>query len=189
MTERLPPLDLASLDPAQRKAADALIAGPRKAVIGPFIPLLRSPDLLDQLQRVGEYLRFRTSVPAKLNEFAICLASRHVTNQFEWAIHHALAVKAGIAPAALEAVATGKPPAGLAPDEQAVYDFCSELLATNGVRDATYARAKALLAEQGVVDLVALLGYFATVGWVMNVAGTPPPAGTATAPLPPLARP
>lgn len=188
MTERLPPLDMASLDPAQRKAADALIAGPRKAVIGPFIALLRSPDLMDQLQRVGEYLRFRTSVPAKLNEFAICLASRHVANQFEWAIHHSHAVKAGVAPAALEAVAAGRRPAALPGDEQTVYDFCTELLATNGVSDATYARAKELLAEKGVVDLVALLGYFATVGWVMNVAGTPPPAGTTVAPLPPPTR-
>jgi 4-carboxymuconolactone decarboxylase len=177
-----------SLDAAQRAAAEALIAGPRKAVIGPFIALLRSPDLMDKLQRVGEYLRFRTSVPAKLNEFAICLASRHFTNQFEWAVHHGHALKAGIDRATLDAVAQGRRPARMPKDVETVHDFCTELFETNGVSDANYSRAKALLGERGVIDLVGLLGYFATVAWVMNVAGTPPPADAAVAPLAPLTR-
>jgi 4-carboxymuconolactone decarboxylase len=188
MTDRLPPLAMDALDPAQRTAAQALIAGPRKAVIGPFIALLRSPDLMDQMQRVGEYLRFRTALPARLNELAICMAARHVTNQFEWAVHHAYAIREGIAPAVLEAIATGRHPEPRPDDEAVVCALCAELLATNGVSDAVYGRARALLGEQGVIDLVAVLGYFVSVGWIMNVAGTPPPAGATVTPLAAIGR-
>ena len=175
MKDRLPPMDPAGMSEAQRKAAAELIAGPRKAVIGPFIPLLRSPELMDRMQRVGEYLRFGTSVPAKLNELAILVTARHVTNQFEWVVHHPHAIKAGVAPTALDALARGERPRGLPDDEAVVVDFCRELLSTHQVRDETFARAVALLGEQGVVDLMGTVGYFFAICVMMNAAGTPPP--------------
>src|SRR6187402_41219 len=183
MKDRMPPLAASQMDDAQRKAADALIAGPRKGVFGPFIPLMRSPELLDRLQRVGEYLRFGSSVPQKLNEFAMCVTARHWTNQFEWAVHYPLAMKAGVAKATLDAIAEGRRPDTMAEDEMLVHDFLAELFATHGVCDASYGRARDSLGERGVIDLVGLAGYFATVCMVMNVAHTPPPASD----VPPLA--
>lgn len=175
MKDRMPPLDRNGLDDAQRKAAADLAAGPRKGVFGPFIPLLRSPELMDRMQRVGEYLRFGSSVPAKLNELAMCLTARHTTNQFEWAVHHAGAEKAGVARATLLAIAEGRHPEGLPEDEALVHAFVAELLARHGVSDATYARALDRFGERGVIDLTALVGYFLAVCLVMNVAHTPAP--------------
>ena len=185
MNDRMPPLDAGTMTEAQRKAAEALAAGPRKGVFGPFIPLLRSPELMDRLQRVGEYLRFGSSVPAKLNEFAMCITARHWTNQFEWAVHHPLALKAGVSAATLEALSQSRRPSSMAEDEALVHDFLAELFANHGVSDATYARVREALGEQGVIDLVGLVGYFATVCMVMNVARTPPPKSE-VAPLQPL---
>src|SRR6185436_5563606 len=99
---------------------------------------MRNPELMDRLQRVGEYLRFGSSVPGKLNEFAMCVVARHWTNQFEWAVHYPLAAKAGVARSTLDALAEGARPDAMAPDEAIVHDFLAELLATRGVSDATY---------------------------------------------------
>jgi 4-carboxymuconolactone decarboxylase len=183
MKDRMPPLPPSQMDDAQRRAAEALIAGPRKGVFGPFIPLMRSPELLDRLQRVGEYLRFGSSVPPKLNEFAMCVVARHWTNQFEWAVHYPLALKAGVAKATLDALAEGRRPDTMAGDETLVHDFLAELLDSHGVCDATFGRASDSFGERGVIDLVGLAGYFAAVCMVMNVAHTPAPASD----VPPLA--
>lgn len=187
MIDRMPPLDSSAMNDAQKKAAAELAAGPRKGVFGPFIPLLRSPDLMDRLQRVGEYLRFDNAIPAKLNEFAILITARHVTNQFEWVVHYPLALKAGVSKETLDAVAAGTPPSAMAEDEALVHAFVSELLASHLVSDATYAAAVERFGEQGVVDLVGTVGYFHAICLVMNVAGTPPPAGGAAL-LQPLIR-
>ena len=176
MIERMPPLDAAKMSEAQQKAAAALIAGPRKGVFGPFIALMRSPELLDRMQRVGEYLRFGSTMPQRLNELAILITARHVTNQFEWALHHPLALKAGVARATLDAVEARKRPDAMAADEAVLHDFVVELLRTSAVSDATYALALSNFGEAGVVDLTATVGYFVTVCLVMNVAGTPAPA-------------
>jgi 4-carboxymuconolactone decarboxylase len=182
MTDRLPPMDPANMNDAQKNAAAALTAGPRKGVFGPFVALMRSPELMDRLQRVGEYLRFNNTIPAKLNEFAMLITARHVTNQFEWVVHYPLAVKAGVAKETVDALAAKRRPGTMAPDEAVVYDFCAEMLATSFVSDATYARAVARFGEQGVVDLVGTVGYFIAICLMMNVAGTPPPASD----VPPL---
>jgi len=171
--ERMPPIGNERMTPEQRTAADALIAGPRKAVFGPFVPLLRNPALMDRVGAVGEALRYRGTLPDALRELAICIAARHVSNQFEWLMHKPLAAKAGVSGAALDAIATGRQPRGLPPEQATVADFAQELLLRNGVSDATYAEATALLGEAGVVELVTLLGYFVMVSWVMNVARTP----------------
>jgi len=185
MIDRMPPLAEGEMSDAQRQAAAALIAGPRKGVFGPFIPLMRSPELMDRLQRVGEYLRFDSTVPARLNELAMCIVARHWSNQFEWAVHYPLAAKAGVAHEALDAIAQGRRPEAMAVDEALVHDFLGELLANHGVSEPTYGRAVAALGEQGLIDLVGLAGYFAALCMVMNVAHTPAPKGDVAA-LPPL---
>jgi 4-carboxymuconolactone decarboxylase len=175
--ERLPLPAEADMTSAQREAAQALINGPRKGVYGPFLPLLRSPVLLDRVARTGEYLRFDSVLEARVRELATCAVARHVGNQFEWVMHAPLAVKAGVSAAAIEALRVGARPTTLAADEEIALDFTRELLATNGVSDPTYARALQQFGEQGVVELATLIGYFAMVSWVMNVARTPAQAG------------
>jgi 4-carboxymuconolactone decarboxylase len=181
MIDRMPPLEPAAMDEAQARAAAALIAGPRKAVVGPFIALLRSPELLDRMQRVGEYLRFGSPMPRKLAELAMLVTARHVSNAFEWAVHYPLALKEGVSRETLDAINARLRPDAMAADEEIVHDFCRELLATHSVCDATYARAMDLLGEKGLVDLVGTVGYFISVCLVMNAAGTPAPESDAPA--------
>lgn len=188
MTMRLPPMEMRDMNDAQRSAAEALIAGPRKAVAGPFIALLRSPELLDRMQRVGEYLRFRNAIPQKLVELAILVTARHVDNAFEWILHQPLARKEGLGEEAIEAINERRRPGSMTPDEAAVHDFVREMLETSFVGDATYARVLERFGEQGVVDLTGTVGYFVAVCYVMNVAGTPPPSEAHAVPLAPIRR-
>jgi 4-carboxymuconolactone decarboxylase len=178
-TERLPMPDAAAMSADQRAAAQALIASPRKGVYGPFLPLLRSPALLDRMAKVGEYLRFESVLDARIRELATCAVARHVSNQFEWKMHAPLARQAGVAEATIEALRAGARPRQLPADEEAALDFVRELLATHGISDPTYAAALAAFGEQGLVELTTLIGYFATVSWLMNVARTPAQATAA----------
>jgi 4-carboxymuconolactone decarboxylase len=162
-----------AMSAAQREAADALIAGPRKAVFGPFIPLMRSPELMSRVGQVGEYLRFDSVLDVRIRELAMCLVARHVSNQFEWLMHAPLALKAGVPQASLDAIAEGRYPRSVAADEAAAVDLVTELLQHHGVGDSSYAAALGVFGEQGVVELTTLVGYFAMVCWVMNVARTP----------------
>jgi 4-carboxymuconolactone decarboxylase len=184
--ERMPPIPDDAMNDVQRAAADALRAGPRKGVKGPFIPLMRSPELMSRLQRVGEYLRFDNSLPPRLSEFATLIVSRAWTQQFEWAVHVPLALKAGTSQATIDALREGHRPGDMSDDEALVYDFCVELAAHCGVSDARYAACVGRLGEQGVVDLVGLVGYFTMISMVLNVAGTPPEPAPGVAALPPL---
>ena len=181
--DRMPPLERAAMNEAQRKVADELAAGPRGGVKGPFIPLLRSPELMDRLQKVGEYLRFQSSLDPRIGEFAMLVVSRQWTQQFEWAVHVPLALKAGVNAQAVQSLAEGRRPAALASDEAVVYDFCDELERNRGVSDATYRQALEQFGERGVMDLVGLVGYFTAVSMVLNVAHTPAPKSE----VPPLA--
>ncbi|MBT0963969.1 carboxymuconolactone decarboxylase family protein [Denitromonas iodatirespirans] len=181
--ERLPMPPLETLDAAQRAAAQALIDGPRGAVIGPFIPLLRSPVLMTRLGEVGAALRFDSVLPKAVGEFVMAAVARHTGNQFEWLAHAPQAIAAGVPAAAIEALGQGARPSGLEAAHALAYDFASEVLHHHGVCDATYAAALACWGEQGVVELTALIGYFSTVCWVMNVARTPAPAAAGVAPL------
>jgi 4-carboxymuconolactone decarboxylase len=181
--ERMPAIPAEQMDERQCAAAQELIAGPRGAVFGPFIPLLRSPELMQRLQKVGEYLRFESALDSRISEFVILIVARHWTQQFEWRMHHPLALKAGIDPAVLDALAEGRRPAGMKQDEQAAYELCSELLHTHGVSDTTYRNALTAFGERGVIDMVGLAGYFATVSMIMNTAHTPPLPSASAAPL------
>jgi len=182
--ERMPLPPMESMTPEQKAAAQALIDGPRKGVYGPFLPLMRSPVLLDRVARVGEYLRFESVLDARIRELVTAAAARHVGNQFEWHMHAPLAVKAGVDAGAIDALRQGaRPAAGLKEDEALALDFALELLRTNGSSEPTYERAVRSFGENGVVELTTLIGYFVMVNWLMNVAHTPAMA-SAGAPLP-----
>jgi 4-carboxymuconolactone decarboxylase len=184
--ERMPPMDPEGMDDAQKAAAQEMITGPRGAVKGPFIPMLRSPELMNRLQKVGEYLRFQSSLDTRLNEFVMLITARHLTNQFEWRVHYPLALKAGVKAEVLDALAEGRRPSGMAADEEIAYDVCDELFRTHGVCDTTYRRAMESFGERGVIDMVGLVGYFTTVSLIMNVARTPAEPGTSVEPLAPF---
>jgi 4-carboxymuconolactone decarboxylase len=184
--ERMPPLSPDKMNAAQRKAADELAAGPRGGVKGPFVPLLRSPELMDRLQKVGEYLRFRSSLEARISEFIMLIVAREWTQHFEWCVHVPLGRKADLADGLIAALAERRRPKGMREDEEIVYDFCDELLRARGVSDTTYRSAVEKFGEAGVIDIVAVAGYFTTVSMVMNVAHTPPPEDASVAPLLPL---
>ena len=181
--ERMPALPMEAMDEAQKQAAEELIAGPRGAVFGPFIPLMRSPELMNRLQKVGEYLRYQSALDTRINEFVMLIISRQWTQQFEWCMHYPLAIKAGMQASVLDALAEGRRPTGMAEDEEVAYEVCDELARTHGVSDETYRRAVAVFGERGVIDMLGLAGYFTTVSMVMNVARTPPQKDAVATPL------
>jgi 4-carboxymuconolactone decarboxylase len=184
--DRLPPLPPSEWTAEQARYAQEVIDGPRKALISPFVPLLRSPELMGHAQRMGEYLRYRSQLGMRLSEFAILITARHWTQQVEWAIHAPIALQHGISPDTVEALRVGRLPRELPADEAAVHGFCIELLEHHSVCDATWAEAVGLFGEAGVMDLIGITGYYAFLSMVMNAARTTVPASTA-APLPPFA--
>jgi 4-carboxymuconolactone decarboxylase len=186
--ERMPALPMDAMDDAQRAAAQELINGPRGAVFGPFIPLMRSPELMNRLQKVGEYIRFQSALDTRINEWVMLIVSRQWTQQFEWCMHYPLALKAGMKQEVLDALAEGRRPKGMAEDEEIAYDLCDELARTHGVSDETYRLAVEKFGERGVIDMVGLAGYFTTVSMIMNVARTPPQKETTVTPLSPFPR-
>jgi 4-carboxymuconolactone decarboxylase len=179
--ERFPEIPLDRMTPEQRQVADAITSGPRGRMTGPFNAWLRDPALADRLQKVGEHVRFKSVLPARLNEFAILITARAWTSQYEWYAHHPLALKAGLDPAVAAALADGQPPRGMKSDEAIVYAFCTELHRDKRVSDATYRSALDAFGETGVMDLVGVSGYYVTVSMTLNVAQVMPPPG---APLP-----
>ena len=179
MTRRFKELQQVEMTEAQRKAYEGIISGPRGGARGPFNALLRSPDLADRVQRVGEYVRFKSSLPARLNELAIIIVARYWTAQYEWYAHRRLALEAGLDPKIADAIAERKRPAAMKEDEAAVYDFCTELHEKKSVSDPTYATAVRLFGEQGVVDLIGASGYYTLVSMVLNVDRHPLPEGVA----------
>lgn len=184
--DRLPPIPASDWTPEQQRLAQPIIDGPRGALISPFVPLLRSPELMDHAQRMGEYLRFRSRIGLRLSELAICITARQWSQQVEWAIHAPIAEREGIAPQALADIAQGRAPTALQPDEAVIYAFCTELHRNHGVSDTTWAQAVALWGEAGVIDLVGVNGYYTFLSMVMNSARTTVPPSSAS-PLPPLA--
>lgn len=175
MKDRFGPLAPHQMNEAQRAAAQAIIDGPRGAVYGPFVPLLRSPELMECAQRMGEYLRYRSAMGTRLSEMAILVTAREWDQRVEWAIHAPIAEQAGIAPEVIHAIAHRTRPCKMAPDEAAVYDFCLELHQHKRISDDTYASALSLFGEQGVIDLMGINGYYTLLAMVMNGAQTAVP--------------
>lgn len=175
--ERMTKLAPENMTEAQRKAAAELASGPRGEVRGPFNVLLRSPELMSPLQKVGEYLRFRCQLDRRIAEMATLIAARHWTQVYEWNAHHPLALKAGLKPEVAQAIAEGRRPIGMAVDEEIVYDVLTEALQNKSVSDVTYERGIRQFGEQNLVDLLAIAGYYAMLAMLLNVARTPLPEG------------
>lgn len=172
-----------AMTPEQRRMADAILAGPRGSLRGPFPVLIHSPVMGDIAQRLGAYVRFESVLPAPLRELAILCVARHWTAQYEWYAHRELALKAGLDPAIIDAIAAGRVPV-LDSDQRAIYDFATELLTRKQVGDAAFAGVEDRFGAQAVVDLIATLGYYGLVAMTLNVNRTALPAGAT--PLAPL---
>jgi 4-carboxymuconolactone decarboxylase len=174
--ERMPELALDKMTPAQRTVAESIMSGPRKGMSGPFNAWLRSPELADRLQKVGEYVRFNTSLDKRLNEMAIIMTAQYWGSQYEWYAHAPLAIKAGLDPEIVAALGAGNKPEKMKDDEAIVWEFTTQLRRDHHVDDAIYAKAVETFGENGVIDLVAVNGYYDVVSMTLNVSHVSPPA-------------
>jgi 4-carboxymuconolactone decarboxylase len=184
---RLAQLAMEQLDDAQRPLAEQVMKVSSLGLGGPYNVMLRSPEMGQHMFDLLGYLRFHTSVPTRLNEFAILIQGRLWTSQVEWIAHYPLAIKAGLSESVAEDLRQGQRPAAMKPDEAVVYDFCMELSTKHAVSDATWKRARAIFTDQQIADLIAVSGTYVTVAMMLNATQAALPEGK-TAPLPPLAR-
>ena len=159
MTPRLPPVDPDRLTADQQRVYQT-IAGSRGRVAGPFAALLVSPELADRVQHLGAFIRYGSSLAPDLTELAILVIARAVNSPFEWTAHEPHALRAGVTPAAVEAVRAGNRPDDMAEDAAAVHDYTRELTERGDVVDATYDAARDALGDVGVVELTVLIGYY-----------------------------
>jgi 4-carboxymuconolactone decarboxylase len=177
-TDRLPPIAPTQWTSAQRDCAQEIIDGPRKALVEPFIPMLRSPELCTHAQRLGEYLRYRSVIGLQLSELAILVTARYWSQQVEWSIHAPIAIREGIPEAVVTAIANGHDPAFEDQNQALVWTFSRQILAYQSVDESTWSRAVDAFGEQGAVDLLGVVGYYTMLSIVMNGSQTPPPAGS-----------
>ena len=166
-----------TLTDAQRPLADQIMKISRVGIGGPYNALLRSPVMAQRMYDLLDYLRWNSSLPMRLNEFAILIIGRQWRSQVEWFAHGPLAEKAGLSPQLIAELKANKRPSNMAADEAAVYDFVTELTTKHQVSDETFARAKKLLGEQQVVDLTAVAGTYITVAMLLAMAEETVPAG------------
>ena len=174
---RFPQLTMAGLNDQQRPLGEAIMKISKVGIAGPYNPMLRSPVFGQRMFDLLAYLRWETSVPLRLNEFAILIIGRQWRSQVEWFAHGPLAEKAGLSPQIIAELKANKRPSNMAADEAAVYDFVTELTTKRQVSDETFARAKKLLGEQQVVDLTAVAGTYITVAMLLAMAEENVPPG------------
>jgi 4-carboxymuconolactone decarboxylase len=184
MAQRFPRLTLEEMNPAQRKVAAEITAGPRGEVRGPFIALLHNPELAASLQELGEHLRWKGKLPPRLKELAVLVTARRWTCQHEWVMHSRLALEGGLAKETVEAIAAQREPGDLAEDEKAVYDFSRELHATGRASDQSFKTIRDRFGLDGALELIALNGYYTLMAMVLNSAELSLP-GDADPPLKP----
>ena len=170
------------LTPEQRRVYDAVVRT-RGKLHGPLRAALHNPELADRWQQLGELLRFRTSLPPRLSELAILVTARHFDCQFEWYAHEPPALAGGLTPEVLDAIRHDRRPEFANQDEALIYDYSRELQETHFVSEATYQAVLAHVGVPSIVELTALLGYYAMVAMTLNAHEIPLPPDTAK-PLP-----
>jgi 4-carboxymuconolactone decarboxylase len=179
--DRMPPISADKLTAAQKKAIEEFKQVRGNDISGPFVPLLRSPEVMTRARAMGDYLRFKSALPPRLSEFVILLTARQWTQNYEWHAHAPLALKGGLKEEIVAAIAEGRRPAQMAKDEQALYELVDELHRNQSVSDTTYANALAAVGEQGLIDAVAIVGQYTMLAMVLNTARTSLPPGATPA--------
>jgi 4-carboxymuconolactone decarboxylase len=177
--DRMPPIPADKYTDAQKKAAEEFSGGRGYEVRGPFVPLIRSPEVMLRAKAMGDHLRFKSALAPRLSEMIILITAREWTQQYEWVAHHDIAIKAGLRNDIADAIADGRRPVGMAEDEEAAYDMSIEIQRTKRVSDPTWNKAVAKFGEQGVIDLLGINGYYTFLAMAMNAARTGLPAGVA----------
>ena len=180
----MPPIPREQWTDDQRDAAAQFADLRGQEVFGPFAVMLRSPEVLLRAAAMGDYMRYKTSLPKALNEMIILLTARHWSQQFEWHVHRPAAIAAGLSETIANAIAKGRRPETMSDDETIVYEFTTELLRLQNVGDGTYANARARFGEAGVIDIVGVAGYYSFLSMMMNTARTAVPADSDVPPLP-----
>jgi 4-carboxymuconolactone decarboxylase len=175
--DRMPPLADVAMTPAQKAAAEQFRALRGVDLDGPFVPLLRSPGLLQVLHQVGLHCRYNNALGLLLSEFIILNVARRYDQSVEWAIHAPIAERAGVAAATVTAIHEGRRPSAMSDDETLVYDAIRELWESNGWSDVTYATLLQRFGEAGIIDLAGTVGYYSTLALVMNATRTQAPGG------------
>jgi 4-carboxymuconolactone decarboxylase len=174
---RFPQLTMDQLDDKQKPLGEQIMKVSSVGLGGPYNPIIRSPVLGQRLYDLFYYLRWQTSVPTRLNEFAILIIGRQWRSQVEWFAHAPLAAKAGLSPDVIADLKAGKRPSAMAEDEALVYDFVTELTTTQKVSDETYARAKKVFNDQQIVDLTAVSGNYVMVAMLLAMSEETVPPG------------
>jgi 4-carboxymuconolactone decarboxylase len=167
---RLPTIPPADYTAEQKQAAAEFEASRKTPVFGPFEPLMHSPQVMTQARAMGDYLRYKSAIGTTLSELVILVTAREWTQDYEWYVHHPIALKVGIKPAIADAIADGRRPVGMSDDEETVYDFSIELHRNKRVSEATFARAEKRFGKQGVVDLTGVNAYYTLLAMQLNVA-------------------
>jgi len=173
---RFAPLTWDEMSDAQKIMVTHILEGPRNSLGGPFNVMLRSPEMGDAAQQLGAFSRFN-GMPGRLRELAIIMTARFWTSHYEWNAHKNAALREGLDPAIIDAIANGEPPAGMDADETVVYELVRELLYDRRVSDATFETAVEALGERGVVDVVGIVGYYGMVSLFLNIDEYPLPDG------------
>jgi len=168
--ERLPTIPPASYSAEQKQAAADFEATRKVPVFGPFEPLMYSPEVMSQARAMGDYMRYKSAIGTTLSELVILVTAREWSQDYEWYVHHPIALEAGIKPALADAIADGRRPEGMSEDEEIVYEFSTELHRTKRVSDRTYARAEARFGKRGVVDLTGINAYYTLLAMQLNMA-------------------
>jgi len=182
--DRMGPISAAALTDQQAKALADFVAA-RGQPTGPWIVLLRSPEVMSRARGLSDYLRYQSILPGWLREFVILMTARQWSQSYEWNAHYKLAIDEGLSAEIARALAEGHRPEGMVEEEVILYDFCMELQRNQSVSDATYARTLERFGEQGIVETVSLMGYYTMISMVLNTARTPLPAGVQPA-IPPF---
>jgi 4-carboxymuconolactone decarboxylase len=171
--ERLPTIPPAQYTQEQKQAAVDFESARKVPVFGPFEPLMYSPQLMSTARAMGDYLRYKSAIGNTLSELVILITAREWTQDYEWALHYPIALKAGIRKEVADNIALGRRPSAMSPDEEAVFDFTRELLRHKQVSDATFERAKSRLGLKGVVDMTGIAGYYTFLAMQLKIAEYP----------------
>lgn len=174
---RIKPLNREEMTPAQRKVVAAAIAGKRGTAPPPLLAWLQSPEFAQRAQHLGEFVRYETSLPPRLSELAILVTARFWTSQYEWYAHKRESLKVGIDPGVIDAIARRERPLLEDPKALAVYEFSQALHETHAVPQSLFEKARQALGEQGVVELIGILGYYTLISMTLNAFEIGVPAG------------
>jgi 4-carboxymuconolactone decarboxylase len=168
--ERLPTIPPAQYTEEQRQAAADFEAARKVPVFGPFEPMMYSPQVMSTARAMGDYLRYKSAIGNTLSELAILITAHEWTQDYEWALHYPIALKAGNRKEVADDIAAGRRPHSMSADEETVFDFTSELLRNKRVSDATFERARSRFGTKGVVDMTGIVGYYTFLAMQLNVA-------------------